>query len=182
MTREHAELPRHRGAAGARTGREIPGCCQGSAGRKCLSARRRRQRKQPAAGSHAEIRQPFICSTPACLEKYVISALKRSFNRALRFFIFIFILSSPWREPCWWQDPSWEGGAGWGSVPSGGGSPVVQARRPACFRGGEGTGSTKPHGVCRLLGKHVVPPSPRVVPAPGLAAGSAPLGLLPGVK
>lgn len=94
VMQEHAGLPRHRGGvAGPGMGREIPGCCLGSAGRKCLWARRRRQRKPPAAGSHAEIRQSFICSTPACLEKYVINALKRSFNRVLRFFWFYFIFA-----------------------------------------------------------------------------------------
>lgn len=43
---------------------------------------------EEAAGSRksTEIRQPFICSTPACLEKYVISTLNRSFNGALRGF------------------------------------------------------------------------------------------------
>lgn len=50
------------------------------------------QRKLPAAGSHAEIRQAFICSTPACLEKYVINASKRSFVSECVFFSFYFIL------------------------------------------------------------------------------------------
>lgn len=44
------------------------------------------ERKLPAAGNHAEIRQAFICSTPACLEKYVINALKCSFIRVRLFF------------------------------------------------------------------------------------------------
>lgn len=72
------------------------------------------QRKLPAAGSHAEIRQAFICSTPACLEKYVINASKRSFIRVRLFFTsFYFDFFFPWHEQCWQQNLSWrywEGG------------------------------------------------------------------------
>lgn len=48
------------------------------------------QRKLPAAGSHAEIRQAFICSTPACLEKYVINALKCSFITVWLFLVLFY--------------------------------------------------------------------------------------------
>lgn len=66
------------------------------------------QRKLPAAGSHAEIRQAFICSAPACLEKYVINASKSSFIRVRLFFIlFYFDFFFPWHEQCWQQNLSW---------------------------------------------------------------------------
>lgn len=76
-----------RGSHGAR---EAAGRAEGSLTENVFGLICCLRRKLPAAGSHAEIRQAFICSTPACLEKYVINASKRSFIRVCRFFHFIF--------------------------------------------------------------------------------------------
>lgn len=126
----------------------------------------RRRRKPPAAGSHAEIRQPFICSTPACLEKYGVNALKCSFNRALRGFfggfIFILFLILPWCESWRWQALSWERGV-WGGVGRGlrrgGGLSGCASSPPRLFpgRGGRRRSET-PRGLQAGGGNTWVPP------------------------
>ena len=81
VTREHA-------------GRREPGRAEKSPAENVFGLVARRRRKPAAAGSHAEIRQPCICSTPACLEKYRADASKRSFNGAPGFFGFTLFLGS----------------------------------------------------------------------------------------
>lgn len=126
----------------------------------------RRRRKPPAAGSHAEIRQPFICSTPACLEKYGVNALKRSFNRALRgffggvYFYFIFnfalarvvVAASPiLGKGCVW-------GGGQGSSPWRGALRLCKLAAPLVSGEGRAPAERNPTGFAGWWGKHVGSP------------------------
>lgn len=132
------------------------------------------QRKLPAAGSHAEIRQAFICSTPACLEKYVINASKCSFITVRLFFVlFYFGFFLLWHEQCWQQNPSWgywEGiCAGW----------VAQWLGPLAaphFSVEGRVRGVKPRGIYGMVEKLFA----MSCSCAGLAASSAPLGPLPG--